>query len=125
MNHRIEKLSTLLDANQTHLNVENRINETSEDNSCSSKNKVMPKSKRFKVASYKECTTSSQLNIHKRLHLKRKRFACAQCPKTFSVKPNLIIHKRIHTGEKPYSCEECQKKFSDLSNFNRHKKSHA
>ena len=126
MNHRIEKLSLLLNSNETHLNVEKIINEASDDNSCSSKIKVMPlsmpKSKRFKVASYN--TTSSQLYIHNQIHSKKKRFACDQCSKTFSLKTNLIIHKRIHTGEKPYSCEECQKKFSDPSHLRVHKRIH-
>ena len=56
MDHRIEKLPTLLDLNEAQLNgeisieCENVINETSENNnSCSSTIKVEPKSKRFKV----------------------------------------------------------------------------
>ena len=56
MDHRIEKLPTLLDLYEAQLNgkisieCENVINETSENNnSCSSTIKVEPKSKRFKV----------------------------------------------------------------------------
>jgi KRAB domain-containing zinc finger protein len=129
MNNRIDKLSTLLNANETHLNVKKIINETSDDNSsCSSKIKVKrvstPKSKRFKVASYIESTTSSQLSIHSRIHSKQKRFTCDQCPKTFSLNTNLIIHKRIQTGVKQFSCEECQKKFSDPSQLKVHKRIH-
>ena len=62
MNHRIEKLLTLLNVNETQLNAankyeisierENAINEASENNPCSSAIKVkpilMPISKRFK-----------------------------------------------------------------------------
>jgi hypothetical protein len=63
MNHRLEKLTTLLDANETHQNVENITevsidceNETRKNNSSSSPIKVepllMPKSKRFKIKVY-------------------------------------------------------------------------
>jgi uncharacterized Zn-finger protein len=160
------KLSTLLNENETQLNVENineikierenRINESSDNNSCLSTIKVeplsMPKSKRFKVASNIECTTSTQMNIHKRIHFKQKRFTCDQCQKTFAQintfkrhkqihtgeKPHncefcpmkfarshhLTRHTRLHTGEKPYSCDICPKKFSDLSNLAYHKRIH-
>ena len=71
MNHRIEKLSTLLDATDTQLNVtntneisierENAINNTSES-SCSSTIKVEPlsmqKTQRLKVASNEGCSSS-------------------------------------------------------------------
>jgi hypothetical protein len=46
MNHRIEKLSTLLDVNETQLSLnkipiehENAINETNDDNPCSKSNR--------------------------------------------------------------------------------------
>ena len=144
MNHRIEKLLSLLDANQTQLNLsnineikiehENALNETSDDNSCSSIIKVKPlfivqKSKRFKVASNIKCTTSSQLNIHKlkysRIDSKQKRFACDQCPKTFTRKSSLLVHKRIHTGEKPYECDECPFKCTQSHHLIRHKRIHS
>ena len=65
MNHRIEKLSSLLNSNESQLNVankneisnehENAINVTSDNNSCSTIIKFeqisMPKSNRFKVNS--------------------------------------------------------------------------
>ena len=132
MNHRIEKLSTLLDATDTQLNNanrnkttierKNRINETSDNRGLSA---IIVQPLSCNVASNEGCTTSSQLNIHNRIHSKQKRFTCDQCQKTFAQKSSLILHKRLHSGEKPYQCDVCQKKFSHLSHFKRHKKSHA
>ena len=101
MNLRIEKLSSLLDSNETHLNGQISIkheNAINENNPCSSTIKVnplsMPISNKLKFYSpYKEniCETknSTELNIHKRIHSEQKRFACAHCKKTFAQKSNL------------------------------------
>jgi uncharacterized Zn-finger protein len=134
MNHRIEKLSTLLNASETQLDdvneitmqSENVINETS-DNSCSSTIKVepssMPKSPRFKVnSSIKERTIT--LKIHNRIHSKQKRFTCDQCQKTFTQKHNLLTHKMVHTGEKPYQCDLCCMKFTRSDILTIHKRIH-
>ena len=102
INHRIEKLSTLLDVNESQSNVtnineisiqrENSISNASYNSSSPSTIKVEPLSmpnnpKRSKVNSSNnqniyEAINSSQMNIHKRIHSKQKRFACDQCPKT-------------------------------------------
>ena len=145
LNHRIQKLSTMLDANETQLNVTNineisieRENTTNEASDNSSIIKItqllMSKSKKFKVNTSirkHQCETCketfispSQLNIHNRIRSKQKPFACDQCQMAFSIKCNLERHKIVHTGEKPYQCGICQMKFSLSSNFIRHKRIH-
>jgi uncharacterized Zn-finger protein len=146
MDHRIEKLSALLDANQTQLNLTNiisdipiereyELNEASENNPCSSANKVkplsMPKSKRLKIEKYscetckKTFKTSTELNIHNRIHSKQKPFACEQCQMTFSQIGSLNRHKKVHSGEKPYSCDFCPKKFARSHHLICHKRMHS
>jgi uncharacterized Zn-finger protein len=136
--HRIEKLSTLLDSNETQLNVDNATSVASENYSRSSTIKVEPllmsKIKRSKVnSSFREhkCETCkkrfispSHLNIHKRKHSKQKPFACDQCQKNFSQKQNFLKHKRVHTGEKPYSCDVCHKKFAQSGDLKKHVRTH-
>ena len=109
MNHRLEKLSSLLDAKETQLNVENKneisivANEAGDENACSSTIKVKPlliqKSKRSKIKAsirkdtfYKRFTTLIQLSIQNRIHSKQRRFTCDQCPKSFSLKGILSRH---------------------------------
>ncbi|XP_011200206.2 uncharacterized protein LOC105223974 [Bactrocera dorsalis] len=52
------------------------------------------------------------------------RFACNQCPKSFSKSTRLAEHKRLHTGEKPFSCEECGKTFRIKRRLIEHKMRH-
>ena len=99
MNHRIEKLSSLLNSNETQLNMANRneisikckiqTNESNNDNSCSSTIKVnpllIPKSKIFKV--------DSSIKKHK----------CETCKKRFKTSTHLNIHKRLHSKQKPFA----------------------
>ena len=135
MNHRIDKLSSLVNANQPQSDVANlneisigsinTINEASENNACPSAIKVdplstIPKLNAFKVDSSnnKTCTTqstnSTQLNsfIHNRIHSKQKRFVCDQCQKSFTQRGSLTSHKILHLGNKPYQCDLCPQKFA-------------
>ena len=138
MNHRFDKLSALLDANETKLNLneisiecENSINEASYNSTCSSTNKVMQKSKRFTVqkhigeTSCKTFSTSTLLKMPNRISSKQNRFACDQCPKTFSRKDGLTTHKILHTGVKLFSCDLCHKKFANSHHLTEHKRIHS
>ena len=106
MNHRLEKLSSLLNANPSQLNVTNTseisigsintINEASENNAFTSTIQVdplstIPKLNAFKVNSSnnKTCNTQS----------------------TNSTQLNSIIHNRIHSKQKPFACDQCSKDF--------------
>jgi len=138
MNHSFDKLSALLTANETKLNLneisiecENSINEASDNSTCSSTNKVKQKSKRFKVqkhigeTSCKTFSTSALLKIPNRISSKQNRFTCDQCPKTFDDKSNLERHKTMHTGEKPFQCDFCLKKFAKSYHLTEHKITHS
>ena len=128
MNNRIGTFSMLLNSNETQINFQNRngipienenaINETSDDNSCSSSIKVessiMSESKGFKVkentceTSNLKLSNSTQLNIHNKTNLEQKHYACDECLITFTHKSSLIRHKKLHNGEKPYCCDLSQ-----------------
>jgi KRAB domain-containing zinc finger protein len=143
MDHRIDKLSTLLDTNETQLNVsnlseisfkrENSINESTENYPCSSTINVKPllitKSKINSSCEKLKCETtklanSTELNIHTRIHSKQKPYSCDHCQMNFSIKGNLTSHKRTHTGERPYSCCFCPKKFARSDCLIVHKRIH-
>ncbi len=133
LNHRIEKLSSLLDANETQPNVSNKSEISIKcDASCSSTIKVepllIPVNSSIRKHKCETCNkrfkTSTQLNIHKRIHLQQKPFACDQCPKTFNRTCNLKRHKMLHTGEKPFSCDTCPFKCRESHHLVEHKRTH-
>ncbi|XP_004531617.1 PR domain zinc finger protein 2 [Ceratitis capitata] len=64
------------------------------------------------------CRTTCYSETHKL------RYACNQCPKSFSKSPRLAEHKRLHTGEKPFSCDECGKTFRIKRRLSEHKMRH-
>ena len=60
---------------------------------------------RCQVCPYK-ARSSSQLQVHLRIHTGDTPYQCKKCGHYFKVKSDLKRHMRTHTGEKPYSCPE-------------------
>lgn len=58
-------------------------------------------------------------------HIRKKKFECDVCGKSFSWNSNLKQHKVIHTGEKKFECDICGRRFGRKSYLASHLRSHA
>ncbi|CAB3242863.1 unnamed protein product [Arctia plantaginis] len=60
------------------------------------------------------------LGNHIATHQEKKRYTCAQCPRSFAQKSNLLVHAKQHTGIKDHICEICGAGFYSQKSLVRH-----
>ena len=74
---------------------------------------------------HKMFITFSNLKRHvKQEHLKKDRYECSICNKSFAAKISLEYHLRKHVEGFELSCEYCSEKFIDFKTYAKHRKTH-
>ena len=59
-----------------------------------------------------------------RVHLRRRKYSCSECNKSYLTRTSLNDHCRSHTGERPYSCHTCERTFFRRATLAKHKITH-
>lgn len=74
----------------------------------------------------KSFKTSSNLNVHIKMHNNQRDHQCTDCPQAFFTSSHLKAHLKIHLNEMKYKCEleGCGKSFIHLSSFKKHQNFH-
>lgn len=72
----------------------------------------------------KKFISKRKLNLHMRVHGRKRKHKCPQCEKEFVNSGNLADHIRAHTGERPYKCPHCIKAFTQRGRLNEHIRTH-
>lgn len=74
----------------------------------------------------KSFKTSSNLNVHIKMHNNQRDHHCTNCPQSFFTSSHLKAHLNIHLNKIKYKCEveSCGKAFIHLSSFKKHKNFH-
>lgn len=73
----------------------------------------------------KSFKTSSNLNVHVKMHKNQRDHKCTLCPQAFFTTSHLKAHMKIHLKQTNYKCEECQKAFIHLSSYKKHQNFHS
>lgn len=75
----------------------------------------------------KSFKTSSNLNVHIKMHNNQRDHHCQMCSQSFFTSSHLKAHMKIHLNQTSYACEfpDCGKMFIHLSSYKKHQTFHS
>jgi KRAB domain-containing zinc finger protein len=69
------------------------------------------------------CKSFSDMQVHQRVHTKKRGYSCSQCNAAFSRSDNLTCHiNAVHLKEKDHECHYCEAAFSTAQNLMTHER---